>query len=75
MNFNLLNILKKGLTRDEIISISKKLNLRPKDFIRRKDKIVIELELEKELENDDKILDADQVKQNFIACKSRFSIA
>ena len=57
IEFQTVEYIKKGLTRDEIISISKKLNLRPKDFIRRKDKIVTELGLEKELENDNKILD------------------
>ena len=57
IEFQTIEYLKKGLTRKELLNLSKKLNLRPKDFIRRKDKILSELGLEKELENDDKILD------------------
>ena len=49
-DFKIVEYLKKGFEKKELIDISKKLDLRPKDFIRIKDKKAINLELEKDEE-------------------------
>ena len=54
VEFKTIEYLKTGFLKEELIKISKKLNLRPKDFIRRKDQNVENLELE----NDSKVFNA-----------------
>ena len=54
IKFKIIEYLKKGLKEEELKIISKKLNLRPKDFIRKKDNFSKGLELE----NDNKIFKA-----------------
>ena len=49
-DFKIVEYLKKGFEKKELIDISKKLDLRPKDFIRIKDKKAKNLELEKDEE-------------------------
>ena len=54
IKFEIVEYIKQGFTENELISLSKKLNLRFKDFIRTKDQNVKGLDLE----NDTEVLSA-----------------
>ena len=56
--YQIIEYLKKGVTIDELISIGKKLNLRPKDFIRKNDPIYKSGSLDSFINNDDKVFNA-----------------
>ena len=58
IEFEIIEYLKTGIKKKTLIDISKKLNLRPKDFIRKNDEIFKDEKLEKVIENDEKIFDA-----------------
>ena len=58
MNYKIIEYIKKGLTKNELITISKKLNLPPSNFIRTGDKVFNELNLKNNLNNHEKIIDA-----------------
>ena len=55
IQFKLIKYLKTGVTKPELIQIAKKLNLRPKDFIRKNDKLFKENDFTSLLEDDNKI--------------------
>jgi len=57
MQFKIIEYLKVGITKAELIQIAKKLNLRPKDFIRKGDKLFKENDFIPLLENDNKTFD------------------
>tara|TARA_Y100001970_G_scaffold251223_1_gene323767 strand:- start:1664 stop:1927 length:264 start_codon:yes stop_codon:yes gene_type:complete len=52
-----IEYLKKGMTKSELTQIAKKLNLRPKDFIRKNDKLFKENNYTPLLEDDNKMFD------------------
>ena len=54
IEFEIIEYIKNGFTKKELIELSKKLNLKPKHFIRTKDQNSKGLELE----NDTKVLNA-----------------
>ena len=54
IKFEIVEYIKQGFTENELISLSKKLNLRFKDFIRTKDQNAKDLDLE----NDTEVLNA-----------------
>ena len=56
MNFNIIEYLKTPLNIDTLKSLTKKLNLKPIDIIRKKDKLFKELQIDSINENE-KILD------------------
>ena len=58
IKFEIIDYLKTGINKETLVSISKKLNLRPKDFIRKNDRIFKDQKLEEFIENDEKIFDA-----------------
>jgi len=58
IKFEIIDYLKTGIDKETLVSISKKLSLRPKDFIRKNDKSFKDQKLEKFIENDEKIFDA-----------------
>jgi arsenate reductase len=55
IQFKIIEYLKTGVTKPELIQIAKKLNLRPKDFIRKNDKLFKENDFTSLLEDDNKI--------------------
>ena len=57
VQFKIIKYLKTGVTKPELIQIAKKLNLRPKDFIRKNDKLFKENNFTLLLENDNKTFD------------------
>jgi len=57
VQFKIIEYLKVGVTKLELTQIAKKLNLRPKDFIRKNDKLFKENDLTSLLEDDNKIFD------------------
>ena len=54
IKFKIIEYVKQGITENELVDISKKLNLRFKDFIRKKDQNARDLNLE----NDTEVLNA-----------------
>ena len=50
IKFEIVEYIKQGFTENELISLSKKLNLRFKDFIRTKDQNAKDLDLENDTE-------------------------
>ena len=58
VNYKIIEYIKKGLTKKELITISIKLNLPPSDFIRAGDRIFHELNLKNSLNNRTKIINA-----------------
>ena len=56
--YKIIEYLKSPLSIQDLMNLGAKLNLRPKDFIRRSEKIFKELKLIKHIENDDYLYDA-----------------
>jgi len=56
INFNIIEYLKTPLNLDTLKSLTKKLNLKPIDIIRKKDKLFKELQIDT-INEDEKILD------------------
>ena len=57
IQFKIIEYLKVGITKLELTQIAKKLNLRPKDFIRKNDKLFKENNFTLLLEDDNKTFD------------------
>ena len=57
IQFKIIEYLKVGITKLELIQIAKKLNLKPKDFIRKNDKLFKDNDFKSLLENDNKTFD------------------
>lgn len=57
-NYQIIEYLKNGLTIRELISIGKKLNLRPKDFIRKNDSIYKAENIDNFINDDEKVFNA-----------------
>ncbi len=57
VQFKVIEYLKTGMTKSELNQISKKLDLRPKDFIRKNDKLFKENNYTPLLEDDNKTFD------------------
>ena len=56
--YQIIEYLKEGITIDELISIGKKLNLPPKDFIRKNDAIYKSENIDSFINNDSKVFNA-----------------
>ena len=56
--YKIIEYLKSPISIQDLMNLGAKLNLRPKDFIRRSEKIFKELELIQHIENDDYLYDA-----------------
>ena len=56
--YQIIEYLKEGITIDELISIGKKLNLPPKDFIRKNDPIYKSKRLGSFINDDNKVFNA-----------------
>ena len=61
VKFTIIEYIKTGITESDLSEISKKLNLHPKDFIRKGDKLFKENNIEKYI-NDDKKLFKEIIK-------------
>ena len=57
IQFKIIEYSKVGITKSELTQIAKKLNLRPKDFIRKNDKLFKENDFSLLLEDDNKTFD------------------
>ncbi len=58
VEFQIVEYLKTPLSKDSVLTLSKKLGLRPKDFIRKKEKDFIDNNLKTNLDNDDAMAEA-----------------